>query len=191
MYYEDIMERSNRTKLSLLGFLSWGPMSGYDIRKLIDGSISNFWSESYGRIYPMLAKLVTHGLASVEKTESQGGRPRNVYTLTEDGRDTLKDWLDDPECPTQPPRDERLLKLFFGAQTSVDASIRLIETFIAELEKRRAHYAETRQRLEQASSAPLDRRYWLMTLRYGELKLEAELAWSHETLEELNALTSD
>ncbi len=185
------MSRSNRTKLALLGFLSWGPMSGYDIRKLIDGSISNFWNESYGRIYPMLAELVTYGLASVEKTESQGGRPRNVYTLTKDGRDTLKDWLDDPECPTQPPRDERLLKLFFGAQTSVDASIWLIETFMAELEKRQADYAETRRRLEEASTETRDRRYWLMTLRYGELKLEAELAWSREILEELNALASE
>ena len=78
------MKRRNRTKAALLGFLSWGPMSGYDLRRVIDQSISNFWSESYGRIYPMLAELSKDGLVDCQKTVSDGGRPRNVYKLTKE-----------------------------------------------------------------------------------------------------------
>ena len=185
------MPKPNRTKLALLGFLSWGPMSGYDIRRLIDGSISNFWSESYGRIYPILSQLVDEGLASVEKTTSPGGRPRNIYSLKDAGRTVLDEWLGHPEAPQQPPRNERLLKLFFGARVSPDRSIDLIESFASELRELQLHYTKTRESLETAKEAPLDQRFWLMTLRYGELKRAAELAWCEETLSELRKHASD
>jgi len=184
------MATTNRSMAALLGFLSWGPMSGYDIRKLIDGSISNFWSESYGRIYPMLAKLVDEGLASCEQTRSEGGRPRNVYTITRPGRAALDEWLEDPVATPQPPRNERLLKLFFGARIRPEISAQLIEGFALELGETRARYAETRERIEAAKEARVDQRYWLMTLRYGELTVEAELAWCAEVLDELRILPS-
>ena len=69
--------------------------------------------------------------------------------------------------------------------------MQLVEAFSAELEETQAGYAEIRERLEAAKEAPVDQRYWLMTLRYGELKREAELAWCAETLEERRALLSD
>ena len=181
------MARSNRTRVALLGFLSWGPLSGYDIRKLVEGSISNFWSESYGGIYPMLAQLAREGLATVERTASDGGRPRNVYSITAEGRAMLDEWLSEGTATTQPPRDERLLKLFFGARTDSQSSIDLLESFVAELEEKQVRYAETRERLEAAKDAPADQRYWLMTLRYGEMKREAELAWCSEVLAELRS----
>ncbi len=152
------MAKTNRTKVALLGFLSWGTMSGYDLRKLIDGSISYFWNESYGRIYPMLARLVSEGLASVEKTESEGGRPRNIYSLSATGRAELDEWLANPSVPSQPVRDERLLKLFFGARVSPAVSIQLVEAFAVELEETQARYRETRARLESAKDAPIDQR---------------------------------
>ena len=53
------------TPNALLGLLSLGPMSGYDIRQLIPRSIGYFWNESYGQIYPGLKRLAAAGL--VEK----------------------------------------------------------------------------------------------------------------------------
>ena len=76
----------NRTRQAILGFLTWGPMSGYDIQRVVSGSISNFWQESFGRIYPMLAELERDGLATMREESSPGGRPRKVYSITEDGR---------------------------------------------------------------------------------------------------------
>ena len=43
--------------------LSWKPMSGYDIKKLVDAGLSHFWNENYGQIYPTLESLVKEGLA--------------------------------------------------------------------------------------------------------------------------------
>jgi len=185
IYHTDAMKRRNRTKAALLGFLSWGPMSGYDLRRVIDQSISNFWSESYGRIYPMLAELSKDGLVDCQKTVSDGGRPRNVYKLTKAGTADLDDWLAQP-VSTAPPRDERLLKLFFGARTDVHNSRRLVEAYGIELGDRKQRYIDTRATLEAAKDAPEDRRFWLLTLRLGELRVDAELQWCEEALLELS-----
>ena len=42
--------REVKSKYAILGMLSIEPMSGYDIKKEVEKSISNFWTESYGQI---------------------------------------------------------------------------------------------------------------------------------------------
>ena len=56
------MKRANKTQFAVLGLLSWQPMSGYTIKKLIEMGLTQFWSESYGQLYPTLEKLVETGL---------------------------------------------------------------------------------------------------------------------------------
>ena len=184
------MSRPNGTRQALLGFLSWGPMSGYDLRRLIEGSVSNFWSEGYGRIYPMLAQLAEDGLATRRETHSEGGRARHVYSLTERGRAALVEWLREPTLP-RPLRNERLLKLFFGARTEPEVCMAQVEDLRQQVLLTRERYQEIRERLEAAKDAPLDQRFWLMTLRYGELEVEAHLRWCDEVLQELRAMAGD
>ena len=176
----------NRTRLALLGFLSWGPQSGYGLRKVIDGSVSNFWTESYGRIYPMLKELEDEGLATSSEKQTPGGRPTKIYAITEAGLRELGDWLCQPPAPIN-RRNELLLKLFFAARSERSKHEPMVEAFreskLADLE----HFAETRATLERAPEPPRDLRYWLMTLRYGELEAEAHLAWCDEVLAELRA----
>ena len=114
---------SGATPNALLGLLSLGPMSGYDIRQLIPRSIGHFWSESYGQIYPGLKRLAAAGLVA-KKTERKKGSPdRHVYSLTADGREQLRRWLKLPVAE-EVPRNELLLKLFFGAQVSAECQSR-------------------------------------------------------------------
>src|SRR5690242_20883770 len=76
----------------ILGMLSWRPMSGYEIKSLVDKSTRNFWTASYGQIYPELRRLSAAGLIE-GKAEPRGGRRRNVYRLTPAGRRELETWL--------------------------------------------------------------------------------------------------
>ena len=107
------MARINRTRYAILGMLSLGPMSGYDMKKRFDESIAHFWNENYSGIYPMLRRLEEEELVE-KRTERTAKNPeRNVYTLNEKGREELDRWLLLPaERPTL--RIELLLKLFFG-----------------------------------------------------------------------------
>lgn len=168
----------NKTQYAVLGMLSIQPMSGYDIKKALDQSISNFWSENYGHIYPTLRRLREEGKIELISP----GTRRKVYALTEGGREALLAWLEQPPQP-QPPRNELILQLFFGDLLD-DAAIR------TKLLAEREHHVELQQRYASIESVlaeqPQDRsRSWRMALRYGALRSGAIVAWCDECLGQL------
>jgi DNA-binding PadR family transcriptional regulator len=181
------VRQPNRTKQALLGFLSWGPMSGYDIKKTIEGSISNFWSESYGQIYPILKRLEAEGLATCSKRAGGAGRDRNVYSITEAGRADLRRWLGEP-TPQGRLRNELLLKLFFGRESDLATHIRRLEEHRAQQLADLERYRHIGQQLEAQASEHPDLPYWRMTLRYGEIEARARAEWCDETLARLREL---
>jgi DNA-binding PadR family transcriptional regulator len=171
---------------AILGFLADRPMSGYDIKKAVEESVDNFWSESFGQIYPILRRLAGRGL--VERVASKGGgRARHVYTITDRGRERLRRWLG--ESTEQPRvRNELLLKLFFGGKGTPDASRRQIEAYRERLLQDLGKYRAIEERLRRDYRTHPDLPYWLMTLRYGERDREALIAWCDEAFALLDQL---
>ena len=188
------MARRGRTELAILGFLTWRPMSGYDIKKAIDASIGHFWSESYGQIYPILKRLAAARLVEAHETRSGGARPSQAYRLTEQGRVALGRWLDQPPEPA-PPRNELLLKLFFGRANPPDVNIRHVERCRADAVTRLETYAAIERDLKRTHRDRPDLPYWLMTLGYGKHSQRAIVAWCDDTVAELggqrDAATAD
>ena len=180
--------KPTKSKYAILGMLSIRPMSGYDIKKEIQESISNFWTESYGQIYPVLKSLVTEKL--VTKTVQRGaGKPdRHVYSLTAAGRKELQAWLAEGSTP-KVERNELLLKLFFGEEVKVSVNIRHVEQFrklqLESLEKYK--WIEKEIRATNPADDP-NMPYWLMTVRYGQHVRRALLDWCDETLAKLNKM---
>jgi DNA-binding PadR family transcriptional regulator len=179
------MPRENKTKYAVLGLLMYASLSGYDIRRIYADSLGNFWSESYGAIYPILKRLEDEGLATRE-VERQTGKPdRNVYTITDLGREEMHGWLAQPAEPVR-ERVEVLLKLFHGWEVGPAAMIEHVERFRAEhvaLLERYAHYDEMMTRDNEPPSP-----YWLMTVSCGRHSSEAFVAWCDETLIKLEQL---
>jgi DNA-binding PadR family transcriptional regulator len=165
-------------------------MSGYDMRAMIDRSIGHFWSESYGQIYPSLKKLAAEGMVE-KKTERKKGRPdRNVFSLTTPGKQRLKEWLSQPIEQMETPRNELLLKLFFGEHVPVEVNRRHVEGFIQVHEKAFKHYAATEKQLRREEANDPQLPYWLMTLSFGRHRSEAFVKWGRETLKKLDELKS-
>ena len=84
--------REVKSKYAILGMLSIEPMSGYDIKKEVEKSISNFWTESYGQIYPVLRNLIAQEASHKNRRERSrqarsprlffdGDGPQRVATL--------------------------------------------------------------------------------------------------------------
>ena len=171
----------------LLGLLTIEPMSGYDLGLTIRASVGHFWNESYGQIYPNLKKLATGGFVSC-KTERQNGKPdRRIYSITEKGRERLTEWLAVPPQP-EIPRNEMLLKLFFGEQIPTEILIGYVES----MAKQRRALLEL---LERAEREEIDKNqrypgapYWRMAAHYGQMEMRAHLHWAKETLAELNKI---
>ena len=154
------MPRENKTKYAVLGLLAYAPLSGYDIRRIYAQSLGNFWSESYGHIYPILKRLEEEGLATREVVGRAGKPARNVFTITALGREELRRWLAAPSEP-QKERVEVLLKLFHGWEVGPAAMIEHVRQTRAEHEallRRYDHYDEAMSAESEPPAA-----YWLMT----------------------------
>lgn len=177
------------TPNALLGLLSLGPMSGYDIRQLIQRSIGHFWSESYGQIYPGLKRLAAAGLIE-KKTERNKGKPdRHLYSLTEEGRERLREWLKLPVAE-EVARNELLLKLFFGNHVSASVNRAHVIASMEFNQRALKVYAATTKQLQKEEANDPQLPYWLMTLNYGRHYSAAVVKWGKETLAELDKIES-
>ena len=181
------MATPNRTTYAILGWLTVRPMSGYDIKKEIEGSIANFWSESYGQIYPILKRLAAE--SSIERIDepANGKRQRHIYTITDAGRDKLRAWLSAPAEPP-PVRIELLLKLFFGAHADHATNRRQIEDYRKRMVSDLERYHAITETLRREHGDHAEYPYWLMTLRFGVRDREAHIAWCNEALELLDQI---
>ena len=197
MYLVDSM-KSSQTAYVILGLLSIeGRQSGYDMRKTIQGSVGYFWGESYGQIYPTLKRLASDGLITprgrVETGRAKTGRAaqgrggRQEYTLTAAGHARLREWLALP-YREDPPRDEFLLKLFFGREAGPGVAERQVREF-QEKNRRVLATIEEIGRMGTAKNAEHPHfRYWILTLEYGVAQIRAALEWSERALETLQQM---
>ncbi|HZS76429.1 MAG TPA: PadR family transcriptional regulator [Ktedonobacteraceae bacterium] len=176
------MAKENKSKYALLGALSFCPGSGYDIKKFMEQSTGNFWNESYGQIYPMLKQLVDEGLATSHSEKQEGKPERYVYTLTEKGREELQRWLTEP-IEYSVERNELLLKLFYGQQTSIETNIQHVQSYRALQEQLLDKYQGIEKFLRQGK----DLFFPLLTVRYGIHRCRALLEWCDETLAALQS----
>ncbi len=184
------MEAKTTTVESLLGVLSIGPMSGYEMRQFMERSTGNFWNESFGQIYPALKVMLAEGLVEVvEEGDAEGHPAKKVYRMTERGRERLREWLGMPLKPHK-VRNELLLKVFFGNKAErgvVAEQVRIWrERYASDLER----YEGIEQMLETMHGQEAGMPYWRMTVRYGMAEARMILAWCDGTLAELERLES-
>jgi PadR family transcriptional regulator, regulatory protein AphA len=182
------MAKENRSQYAVLGLLTWGPMSGYTLKKASEQSIGNFWNESYGQIYPILKQLAAEGLATTS-VEKQVGKPdRYVYALTDKGRRALQRWLRKP-AEQEVGRIEILLKLFFGRHIPLADNVRQLQRFQTYQRQLLQKFAAMEERLRVEHADHPDLPYWLMTISYGRHVCQARLQWCDEALAKLKGLT--
>lgn len=171
------------TAYVILGMLGWRPMSGYEIKSIVDRSTRFFWAASYGQIYPQLRSLADSGLIEGESKPS-GGRRRTVYSLTDAGAEKLREWLAvEPDAVEM--RDEGLLKLFFA-----DAGDPAVAAEI--LAAKRRHHLERVESLRAieplAAAAP--ERFPAIVARYGIECNQWMADWCERTARELQSADS-
>jgi len=161
----------------VLGLLTKQPLSGYDIKAIVDRSTRFFWAASYGQIYPELRRLEAEGLIEGEDRPN-GGRTRRVYHLTDAGRDELTAWLFGSTVTIE-LRDESLLRLFFADVLPHEQALML-------LEGRKRGHEEFLDVLHAIDARPgTDTPFTDLVLRWGIAFNEWGAKWCEEQLERL------
>jgi DNA-binding PadR family transcriptional regulator len=177
--------RERTTRYVLLGMLAnWDGMTGFEIRKVIEGSVRHFWRESFGQIYPELKTLAEEGLI---KPASRKGRTRDAqpWRITAAGRAALSEWL------MRPPqellvRDELGLKLFFAGHAPESVARDLIEATRQTTQTQLGYFHEAEKEMFGESGNPAFPGA-LLLLDRGIIAARARLAWCDHALELLDA----
>jgi len=177
-----------KTQFVILGLLSEGPLTGYDIKKIIDLRFSFFWNESYGQIFPMLKQLSEEHLIELVSNQPSmspsSKREKNYYQITEQGRMALLSWLKEP-VETETVRFEILLKMYFSNEIDSVVMKEHIEAF-------KSRYIDKLTMLDlfSAELRPIvdlhdNHAEVLSVINFGQKVYRAYVEWSDETLKQL------
>ena len=86
------------TSYAILGLLTFGEMSGYDLKGLADYSIADFfWSPARSQIYAELRRLTSLGFVTEVEVRQERRPDKRIYRLTSPGRRALRVWLELPD----------------------------------------------------------------------------------------------
>jgi PadR family transcriptional regulator AphA len=170
---------------ALLGFLSYRPMTGYDMKKLFDHVIAPFWTAPQSQIYTALYRLEAENCVQAEIVRQDTKPNRKLYRITAKGEGKLRDWL----SLTHPPESARspfLLQLWLSGLAEDGAVLRFLSESV---EKLRRHLAELEAKPEaglDSSADPVrDRFFWWMTLNYGIRHTRFLIDWIEDAIDRI------
>jgi PadR family transcriptional regulator, regulatory protein AphA len=169
------------TEFSVLGLLSHGEHSGYDLKKAAEAGVGYVWTAAKSHIYAVLPRLVEDGHATTRRVAQERRPDKQVYRITRKGEQAFHDWLEEPVEERAGARSPFLLKVFFGGKMSKEALVAHVERKREEAVRELAEYREIEERIRDD-----DRSYFgYVTLRWGLAQAEAWVRWADEILGEL------
>lgn len=180
----------------LLGALNYQPLTGYQMKQFIENSAGHFWYAQISQVYRTLGKLEDEGLVTSEVEEQESRPDKRIYSITEAGRQMLRQWLAKPMTHLTPSKDELLARLFFSAQLDK-------ETILTQLRIQRSLYAEQLTVFQEVIPAQLaysqqhqperarDAILWDCARRNGELGVQVMLQWLDETIQRIETEFED
>jgi len=170
----------------LLGLLRHQPMSGYDLKQLINASIAHFWHAKISQIYRTLKKMEKKAWVT-SHMEPQTGRPdRRVYTVTETGLEALEVWQQAYVTEPDEIKLSSLLKLFFmGRGVDKQTILTQLRLWQDMYQRQLIHFQEELPEQITTVSADMDASakdvlFWEATRRFGERYHQMQLDWLEE-----------
>jgi DNA-binding PadR family transcriptional regulator len=171
----------------ILGLLSEGPLTGYQMKQLIDIRFRFFWNESYGQLYPTLKDLKGRGLIEeMETTTQSAARAQKAYRICEAGVEALWLWLKQP-VEKETVRLEILLKMYFSNMTDPEIMAAHIKTFQASHQRDLQMLNMFCKELESIADVDPNHPHVLRVIDFGQKVNQAYVDWSRETIEFLES----
>jgi Predicted transcriptional regulators len=167
----------------ILGFLYDHQMTGYEIKRAMLYSTSNFVDASYGSIYPALKRLEAKKQITFAE-EAEGGKYKKRYQICDQGRESFLKWLHEP-VNFSPFRYEYLAKMFFYQYLSQEEVTLMIDSFIKSAEKEKKKLDQ----LDEAHGSHMDY-YQRATLGFGRELYRFIMDWHENINQEIQSKRS-
>lgn len=172
-------------ELFVLGELMTGEKHGYvlqDILKTTGGPIRQI---SSGTLYPLLSRLVEDGLINLRiEEESDGGRVRKIYELTDAGRERFHRLMEQPlEYNAETERHFHFKMVYFG-YVAKDVRLACLEQYLHHLQTVRRYVANLEARMKAHKPEPERQRAQLMRVFAHRLHVgAADIEWIAKEIE--------
>ncbi|SOJ52575.1 hypothetical protein MSIMFB_00088 [Mycobacterium simulans] len=181
LYYQPMSLRD-----AVLAALLEGESSGYDLAKVFDASVANFWMATPQQLYRELDRLAEQGLIQARVVHQERRPNKRMYSLTEAGHEAIRQFTARPPKPSV-IRDELLVKV----QAADAGDAQAVRDFIAErlqwATAKLQRYERIRNRMldgrtEQAFLAEAERVGPYLTLQRGISFEQENIRWAEHAL---------
>ena len=176
-------------KHGILGLISNGDKTGYEIMTVFRDSLNHFWTAQTSQIYRELQTMERSGWIT-QTHVSQTGRPdKNVFSITPAGHDELLRWLRDNNLPSG-YRNPFLMKTFFMGELPVEENIAFFKAFreAAIFPDEGKQVSADADWYRQAVDHPEKAIYWKLTIEFGRMYEKMQRAWCDYCIRELEGL---
>ena len=166
-------------KHGILGLLSYGSKTGWDVVQLFKKTLSYFWNAQTSQVYRELATLEKNGWAQSSQDEASTKR---TYTITQAGKTELERWLSEGGFKLQVNKP-LLMKVFFLAETSQSARLEFLKAAHDECSRYLASLAPVKDQIASDKAGEGDRAlFWRMSEEYGRRNLEMTIKWLNDCI---------
>lgn len=180
------MTKENTLQYILLGLLAKQDLTGYDIKKLFEQEVGDFWFARHSQVYPELRKMEKNGMITALPCASEAKRQKTYYHLAPAGHRKLLEWLAQPLGTMTPTRDEFTMKMYL-IRSRQDPRLRtLLQADIHRHEERLAHLHFRWQLLFSTREAREKDYGHALILQEAIQRETGKLEWEKQQLETLS-----
>lgn len=171
-------------EFAILGFLTYQPMTGYELKNMFDTSVRHFWYADQSQIYRTLARLTQEGLTEMERVEQVDRPDKKVYHITPAGCEAFQKWLVGP-FPMQEAKSGPLVQVFFSGKLSdeeVLARFQMAAEIFRSMLDRYNQIPNSIEALTQKVPSSREYYFWMLTLDLGRRSMQANLEWAESVI---------
>jgi DNA-binding PadR family transcriptional regulator len=179
---------------AVMAALLEGEASGYDLAKGFEASVANFWMATPQQLYRELERMESEGLVSARVVHQERRPNKRLFSLTEAGREVLRDYV--LAAPSKPLalRDELMVKVQcvdIADADAVDAVRAAVAERVERARTKLGRYERLRERLldgrdEDEYFAEAERIGPYLTLLGGLALERANVQWGETALRRLD-----
>ena len=171
---------------AILGLLSWKPLTGYDVKRVMQDSPFLYWSGNNNQIYKALTKLLENGFVTNQVQYQESAPNKKIYSITESGMDALIRWVmsEEPEAPEV--KKTFLIQLSWAGRLEPEKVSRLLDRYENVMTQQLAMRREEKRREKNFPNRSEQEHFvWEMLYDNFVVMCEAELRWIQQFREGL------
>jgi len=169
--------------------MNYKAMTGYEMVKEFDESLAYFWHATSQQIYKELDTMEKTGWLISERIMQTEKPNKRVYSITEQGKKALVDWVSKPEegiTKFMQGKNPFLMRLAFAGEGSDESALKMLYDF-------RSQYLSFADKMndldidemiaeDEAKLGSKVMKYWKIVALHGEYIRKARLEWVEKAI---------